>query len=468
MVKYGLRHMLLKIKENMVLFLVALLRCIFYLNTQAVLLTPDSYEFMNVSLENIFRGHLDMRRVPIYPIILQTIRRLYTIILGEVQGVGWIRAVVIFQILCSFGAIILFRRSLQLIISNKKIADICTLFYGCTPIIMGYDKVILTESLSLTGTVCFLYLMVLYLHDKTLKKGLQACVLAGTLPFLRPTFLIYPIILIVFFLWRFIIYCDERKIIMQCGKILTVFSLIILIYAGRMYTLYGEITLSCTLSQQNVILTIWNGLWEYANDDKNQQVKEYISGCLENNPEYNLMQLGIDTGAEFGDENLKEYVKDCKKNGRKAYLSYYVKLLKDLTPVELARNAYYGMSLATNDSLVVDYSPSYYPYKQNNNSMLIRDSLEKIFPNLAFIHVYILLIVELVAVLIGFFKKKILWLQMGLFSFVLAMLLGSIVGTYAEWGRTAITVLPFCWMMIADDLNFFVRDKSRCMMKLVD
>ena len=43
----------------------------------------------------------------------------------------------------------------------------------------------------------------------------------------------------------------------------------------------------------------------------------------------------------------------------------------------------------------------------------------------------------------GFRKKKIEWLHLGIFGAIVSMLLCGIMGTYAEWGRTVITILPF-------------------------
>ena len=194
---------------------------------------------------------------------------------------------------------------------------------------------------------------------------------------------------------------------------------------------------------------VTSGAWQDAKNEESKVIKEYIRGKLEEKPDYNLIELGGEISEVIDNKAADRFVKDCKKNGGQNYRTYILKLVQDLMPIELSNNEYYGMTEMSRQNLVVDYSPSYYPPLDNNGSKIFFETLRKIFPCITFAHIYILLITYLIIIIKKLLICEIPWINMGLFSVVLLMVLSGLMGTFAEWGRTVITVMPFCWTMIA-------------------
>lgn len=433
------------IKEKWIFVLIAFLRLFFYMNIQWGFLTWDSYELIDVDTSAIFlHGKLHARRVPVYPLLLD----LCNIIANSLGIIGdsWIKLVVVCQIICSFLAVIYFYKTLKRMDLNSVFINITTLFYGCTPVLMGYDTAILTESLSLSGTVFFVYYMIKYLYDKKVIYGVTSIILAGVLTFMRPSLALLPIILGIFWLWRFFIYKTERPAILKCGRYLALLYMIIVGYIMRMDHLYNQPTLSQSLIQQELVIMASQELWQYSEKPENLEIKNYIRDCIEKDPN-NIN--GTDIQVQFGTTVAKSFIKDCKINGFSEYIKYIGGLLFDLLPSDLSQLEYYTPMSEGERNIIIQNSPSYFIPRSNRYSKVWVDTYNRLFPCIAFVHVYLLLFAEGILLIIGFKSSRIEWLHLGLFGIVLCTLFLGVVGTYAEWGRTVITIFPLVWIMIA-------------------
>lgn len=64
--------------EKLGFIMILFLRFLFYLCLMPYTISGDSNEYINVSSYNIIRGNLDMRRVPVYPLMLDMVRQVFS------------------------------------------------------------------------------------------------------------------------------------------------------------------------------------------------------------------------------------------------------------------------------------------------------------------------------------------------------------------------------------------------------
>lgn len=421
--------------------IIFVIRVLFYINLVPYFLTPDSIEYKGINvMKDILAGKLNARRVPLYPLLLNIISSIFPEqMYGENFG---FKIIVLIQMILSCLSVVIFFRILCMILKNKNLIILSTVIYACMPSVIGFDKTILTESISLSCTVFLLYYVVKYLKEPSVNSARWVVVITGGLVFFRPSFLAYFIIISVFFGLRYFLYKEEKKIIVSVIKIFCMFWLCICAYSIRINQLYGVKSLSVTLLQQESITTVTQGFWKNSTEETNLQIKEYINDKLNENPDCNLIDLGAEI-LNFGLEKMPGFIKDCKLHGKLNYIKYYIKLLMDVSSSKLSSNEYYGMTEATRNNLIIDHNNSYLQGKDGYISKLFIYTYCEVWPTARFFDIYVVSIWELYVIINGFRKKKIEWLHLGIFGAIVSMLLCGIMGTYAEWGRTVITILPF-------------------------
>lgn len=130
-------------------------------------------------------------RAPVYGTILYLIR----IIVGEWHQM---HAATFLQELVGIAVLPLFSATLRRVGVGTRVRAAVLLLYGFCPAVYGWDNVILTESLSLSATVVFFFLIVRYIQERRFWDGAGALLVTVWLIFLRPQFLTYLAMLMVF------------------------------------------------------------------------------------------------------------------------------------------------------------------------------------------------------------------------------------------------------------------------------
>ena len=92
----------------------------------------------------------------------------------------------------------LFSATLRRVGVGTRVRAAVLLLYGFCPAVYGWDNVVLTESLSLSATVVFFFLIVRYIQERRFWDGAGALLVTLWLIFLRPQFLTYPFRLMAF------------------------------------------------------------------------------------------------------------------------------------------------------------------------------------------------------------------------------------------------------------------------------
>ena len=271
-------------------------------------------------------------------------------------GTDGLTILVTFQMVLGIISLILFRKILeQWGIGNTR-AYIMTLVYEVVPVWV-FDKIILTESLALSGTVIFIYIISKYINNPNRKSGGLAVIFSLILTFLRPTFIINIFGVLVFYIARFFVFKKERKILIF-GILVGLFSLsIVHVYSVKFKDKYGIYSLSATKVNQDFITTVLHHM-NYL--DPNNEIsilvqKEYevVSNNLENS-DLLTIPVTVKDKTDYSLTELLVYVDQCKRKNRLLYLKYYMRTLYYMMPLSPFENIYYGTNIYNSNYLYAD------------------------------------------------------------------------------------------------------------------
>lgn len=166
----------------------------YYTHTAAVIY-PDSYDYFAYDPLQALQLHAVNGRPPVYGMFLYIVRA----VAGDANAAN---AAAFLQKLIALLVLPVLSATLRRLGVGSGWRSVFLLLYGACPAVYGWDNCILTESLSLSATVVFFFLIVRYIQEKSLRDGVGALVVTVLLIFLRPQFLVYLAMLLVFFVWR--------------------------------------------------------------------------------------------------------------------------------------------------------------------------------------------------------------------------------------------------------------------------
>lgn len=321
------------------------------------------------------------------------------------------------------------------------------LVYSVVPVWV-FDKIILTESLAISGTVLFIYLISKYINNPDRKSGVCAIALSLLLTMLRPTYIINVLGVLIFYSIRFWVCKGERKVLLW-GILAGVFSLSIIYgYSVKFKDDYGIYSLSATKVNQDFITTIMHHMNYFDSDNElSLAVQEEYDNQHEN---HELLSIP-DNVINKIDCNLKEisdYVDNCKSNNKMAYLKYYIMTLYYMMPLSPFENIYYGTNIYNCNYLYADELFISVTSKEIGGFLL--KTISVFAGEIRYVHLYLLLIILIIQL-----KKnvKLSWLYLGLIMFILANILLAVYGTCGEFGRTSICVIPYSYIAVSVILN---------------
>lgn len=399
------------------LVIIAIFRIGFYQDVEFNVIFPDSIDYQNHSFEELFSGKLQ-DRTPLYPLFIQ----FFMLICNDF----WKNFTCVAQIIISFLSTIYFYKTLRIVVKKEKLIAIVTFLYGVSIAVIGWDTIILTESLALATTVWFCYLMFKYLKTKQLKYGISSTILIFLMTFLRPSFIGFIVIVFAFFLVKIVIEKENRKTDRICLLVSSVTLVLILGYATAFYQQYDIFSITKASVRQNLHVCMHQGFYKNSKDEQFiKDVEETIERGKKNGdiPWLSTMEIL----EKYGNKRVQELVKISKKESKKEYIQYLINLIS--TESKKQFNAY-------QKSCVSELSN-------------VRGNFIKSFTFFRFSTVYLIMIMEAIMSIYKWIKnKKPDWIHLGLFGFIMAMLFTSFTGTNAEFMRTAICVLPFSYLAL--------------------
>ncbi|MFI3170128.1 MAG: hypothetical protein R3Y06_09315 [Faecalibacterium sp.] len=405
------------------ILLIAIARCFIYSITSVYNITNDSSGYINFSFEAFFQLDFSNGRTPIYPIIIRICYVLFT-------DQFFLHGVVALQIIASFISVIYFCKACKLLFESEKFACFITVLYALCPAITAWDKCILTESFALSGTVVFIYYIIAYIKNPKFSYGFINILLALFLTFLRPTSLIIVALLTGFWVLRMLFNKEEiplaRKLLLcSCGTIL-----VILGYGAIFMQAHGYFSISDPMPRQLLIVSIDRG---YYKESENQEFIDVIDEALADSDNDTWTAMGA-AYYTFGAVECMDIAKRYIMTHLGTYTIDTTMLMYELAWADFSGEGYY-------QNILTDFNTSYY------KTIKILEHLFTIFNAL---HIYLLTLVQFIFLIVNWIRsKKLPWINLGLFIFMLLILLSTLIAGCGEYLRTMICILPFAYLSFA-------------------
>ena len=414
---------------------------------------PDSYEYIARDGFSWLQGSIDRYRLPVYPMIID--------ICKFVSGANFAFLVCTIQLTASLVSIIILYLTIKRITNKKWICLFITFLYGTLNATVGWDKTLLTESLSLSLTVFIIFGIVSFLKSKYYKyvAFTTICLLFGC--FLRAVFVIYAglffgfLVLITILPSRkmdSITRSKQRRINAICSVIAVIPVVLVFVYAFMFNNQYGGFTISDSALGQQLYIVIGNEYYKDSSDKELREIADYIKNkdtILDPSIESELDSIIYNRMGNEYDYSDMDSNTLCRWFIMEHYDRNRVKEFVNESKTKHIRSYIVCIPLNTFES----FSSSQYNCIK---SSAIARGLSQITNNLLFfltitvLHSLLISMIELLSFIIILIKKKKAdWIRLGLGVFILSTVLLSIFGTNAEFARTAITAIPFMFVAFA-------------------
>lgn len=416
-----LKSIKLLIENNKWLIIVIIgilaIRYVYFITNQIAYLYADSYGYIEFNFSKLMNLDFTQGRTPVYPIILRIFQKIF----GETN---FLLFVCYFQMAVSFSAIIYFYKTLKMISKRNWLVYGMTFLFGASNTFSGYDFVILTESLALSGVIFFIYFLVKYLKSNNIKYGINSVILMFFLTFLRPSFLLFDAIILMFLLIQQLI--TRRKEIFKIIVVNVICWFGILFYCFLFFNSTGIFTISDPMPRQLLVICIDR---DYYLDSDDKEYVKFIEDSIKSNS--TTWESVWDALSHFGLKRTESFAKECIKNNLSKYLKNEIS-----ESVINANCNFISYNIAKEDI--------------NKNMYDLRNLTIGFFDVLKPIHALILATYFLIITIKGlFFEKKIYWLACGFCVFIISIFISSMIATCGEYIRTMIHMFPFIYIGLA-------------------
>lgn len=480
--------------EIIVLSLLVIIKFIYFKFCLKSSFTIDTNEFLACDGFAWIFGKPDRYRLPVYPMVIDICEFIF--------GPSYITALFLGQFAVSVLSVFALYLTLKKLIPRPVIYLGGTVLYGLSSSVINWDKIVLTESLSISLTVFVVFGLVYYIKENKLRYLAVAICASGIGAFLRAVFAVYSGLIFGFIILKMLFTEKETKEEKRKQRIADAkalcFSVIpvvlLVVYGSMFYRQYGAFTLSDSWLGQHLYIVLNN---EYYLDSTDEELKAVAEDFLSSKPPQTI-NSSIDAAIDglYG-ESLTNEQEESIKAAITAYItedelldeSYISKLReffltihgKDSTArfdsIYLARC--YIMENFDRERIANFVSESknanlkeYLLSLRDATSYMLSCGYEKIQDGniSSFIYTFVnsapleINLNVLQGILIGLTefvlfifillnKKRIDWLHLGFSAFILSTCFISIFGTNAEFGRTAITIYPMLFIVITMWMN---------------
>ena len=376
-------------------------------------LFPDTADYRAYSFWHFLQGRAENNRVPVYPLLMDAVEALWG---------NDFRPLVVLQIVLSALSLVLLAQVLQRIGVRSPWAQLCVFLYAASSATGGWDVCLLTESLTLTGAVCFFWLVTAYLHTHRRRDLLLCVALIFLLVFMRPQYLIYWAILVVFCLLRYAFPDDiaERRGLGQALAALALAGVAVLAYCAQYQRQFGVFTMSDAKIKQDLYTCVQRGYYVEFEDEELRDV------LIEETVDKGIWAV-VFRGMEFGDVRVKAATDSYIRQHLARYLLDTLHVMK----VD-CHNVFEGYAQPVESAPARALNP------------ILRAIFDRVYVFYAFVASAasgIVMAVQWVR------RRKIPWLWAAFFSTTCSMVVTTYFATCGEYMRTMLGILPGLYMM---------------------
>lgn len=409
--------------------LILIFRIGHYASQKIPYFTSDSRGYMNVDLRYLFTHFVSNEgQAPGYGFFLAIVRILV--------GTNYLNVVVAIQILLSFLSLFALAYTMNLLGINLLLQQVLLVFYGANPAICGWDGCILTESLSLSCTVLFLFFIIRYIIENNRWDAIRGGVIVFYMVFLRPQFLYVFAALLLFFLLKSIFEESKSRQNFKIVLLMACQTILILLYCGNFKAAYGVFSLSDAMPRQNLKICIDRGYYkEFDNPKLVKWIEDFQRGENIYEETWGATMSAI---SEFGNEEISRQTKKCIR----VHLSDYIKDTLDII-VDDTTTTFLG------------YGSASYKLYENINAEApgVVHKIDRLqlalFNNVTVGQALAASLLEGFAMVYVWVKwKRPPWIHMALFSISMCTTWLTYFLTCFEYMRTMISVLPYFYIMV--------------------
>lgn len=204
----------------------------------------DTLSYLD-AVKSLKSGTLNMLRTPGYPLLLLCCQSVF----GDAAG---LTAIVVIQNILFFLSIPCFWNLANRVLHHPSVVVLSTIFYACFPATFGWNRMIMTESLSMTLTLFFVNALIHIKEQRHFwKEVLTGCLLIG-LMLLRPA-AIY--LLPIYLLWGVLCFMRGHR---RAALVILAFTGTILIglttYINAFQKQYGVALISSVSTQNQYVM----------------------------------------------------------------------------------------------------------------------------------------------------------------------------------------------------------------------
>lgn len=373
---------------------------------------PDTSSYVNFEA-SILKGEVDAFRTPIYPYIIKLVSTF-----SNNQQVMY-RNITILQEIVSIISVIVLYMTLKKELKNQNINYIVTILYACLPSIFTYNRVILTESLSISLFMIYFCLIIKYIKEPTNQKTILIGLFTVLLIMLRPSFIYLIIALAIMFLLIYICKKGDVKQALLGGIVLTVIVGIVLGYC-YLNKKQNDIFAISNVTQINQLDTVIEMQIYSTGDEQDQGIINIIEQKLDGDAQIWYRTTTDKIMEEYTPDQIDGYLKRCIKNN---FSTYIRKTIKKVVMIAL---------------------------EPCNQTYLWAESINVIQPRIYFIIIYLYILFEVIYVLVKIIKNnKIPLEQFTMLIIILGQFATIILGAQAEYSRLFVQALPIVIISIA-------------------
>lgn len=427
--------------------------------------TFDSYDYIARDGFAFLTGNVDRYRLPVYPMIIDIFQRIFT------RNIDM--AICIFQMILSLLSIVVLYLTVKKITKNHSVSLVVTSFYSTLASVGSWDKILLTESISLSLTVFILYGIISYLMDYKLRYVALTSALLVIGCFLRAVFVIYAgmflgALILILVISLFAKKTDNIKDGLIGIGLSAVPVILVLIYACCFCSNYGAYTISDSgLGQQLYIVLQYDMYRDCTDNEISVSADEILNSDLDQEGSKDIDSdigkrvvdiLNEQTGNASKLHYLNKYsiarmyiMETFSREEVKSFVDVSMKNHRDLNIYRILTSALDEFSMTRYNRVAYDRGT------QTLYNILTVTSL------ISF-NLIPLIVIALIEVVVFFYnllrKKKQEWIRLGLGAFIMSTVVLALVGTNDEYARTAITSLPFMFTALGLYISAIVNKLS--------